>query len=900
MVLILMISTLQKTVAQTVLNRPVTGNFDNITVVEFLEILENRMQIRIYYDPGKIPFFKHSYHFDSVPLYQAVDQFLKGSTLDLIKYKENLLIAEKDFITAEIIEELIAKWKNGTFTKPLASTALERSVNLGDSLNPSKEIVAVRGAISDKYTGEPVIGAVIKDEESNLGTTTDENGIFEMQSKPGKYHFNVSYLGYQDIDLTLGWYRSDSLDLQMEVFALDLSEIIVEATAQQDKVEETQIGIELINTREIKELPSLLGEADVLKSIERLPGVNTVSEASAGFNVRGGNIDQNLMLLDNAVLFNASHALGFFSIFNPDAVRSVSLYKGNIPAQFGGRLSSVLNVDLKDGNLRRWRGGGAVSLASARIAAEGPIGEKTALLVGGRSSYSNWLLKLFKNPDIRNSKFTFNDIVVKLSHTFSEKNFASITAYRSDDYFRYSDEFGYEWTTNLLSFRWRYLVNDQMTLASHISTGQYSSGQFIPQGDLASNLLNGINNVKLGSNLSYQNDHHLLNTGFEGIRYQMNPEEIKPLTEFSDIVEQRLDKNKAYEWAIYANDEIKLTSSLSVSVGLRLANFLSLGPSEVRVYEPGKPRSEENIVESRTISDNKKEISFTAFEPRVSLNYKIGSKKSFKFSYNRVNQFLHLISNTVSPTPVDIWQLSNTYFRPEIGDNFSLGFFHNPGEQWKYSVEGFYKTIEQFPQFKDFAELQLNRYLETELLLGSARSHGLEFGLERKSGKLTGSLAYTYSKSEARTNGTLEEESINNNAWYPVHYDQPHQINFQLQWEVDPVQKIYLGFTYKSGRPITVPIATYRVQDVLITHYSDRNQFRVPHFQRIDFGYTIDRSQAKLKGVRSSFVLSFINLLGRSNPYTIYFRRDSLNIQRAYKLSILGTLFPSLNWNYNF
>lgn len=245
-------------------------------------------------------------------------------------------------------------------------------------------------------------------------------------------------------------------------------------------------------------------------------------------------------------------------------------------------------------------------------------------------------------------------------------------------------------------------------------------------------------------------------------------------------------------------------------------------------------------------------------------------------------------------------QLSNTYFKPEIGSSYSVGYFQNIGQKWSYSIEGFYKTIDHFPQFKDFAELHLNETLETQLLVGDAKSYGVEFELERKTGRLTGAVAYTYSRSQAQTKGLIREEIINNNQWYPVHFDQPHQLNFELQWTIDPIQKIYLGISYKSGRPITAPFATFALQDVLITHYTQRNQFRIPYFQRIDFGYTLDRSQVKLKGVRSNFVFSFINLFGRSNPYLIYFRRDSRNIQRAYKLSILGTLFPSLNWNFTF
>ncbi len=899
-IILLCLSTVHFTWSQGLLNTRVSGTYHNITIVEFFEILENRYNIIIYYDPGKVPFFAKSFVFDEVPLFEAVQLFLKGSNLDLIKYREHLLIANKDYITAKFIEDLIGKWEDGTFKKPITSEAMMLEFYFGDSLNPPPGKIIFSGSIRDKYSQDPVIGAVVKDQNSDFGTTTDETGSFEIEFLPGQHHYLVSYLGYQDMELDLQCYESAAVQLEMEVFALNLSEVLVEATAQQDKVAETQIGIEMISTKEIRELPSLLGEADVLKSIERLPGVNTVSEASAGFNVRGGNIDQNLILLDDGILFNASHALGFFSIINPDAIRSVSLYKGNIPAQYGGRLSSVLRVDLREGNAVKWRGSGAVSLASSRLVLDGPVSAKTSVLLGARSSYSNWLLKLFRNPDINNSRFNFNDFVIKISHQLSNQHLLSASGYLSNDYFRYAKEFGYEWSSKLFNIRWRYLINSNLSLATSFSAGTYDSGQFIPEGDNAFNLMNGISYEKINSNLSFQNKKHFLNLGIEAIWLKMDPERLTPFESSSDIQPDIIPKDQGLELAIYINDEIQISPNFSVSGGLRFVNYSALGPSDLNFYDPDQPLSPGSVIETRSVQKNKEIISYPAIEPRISANFQIATAKSIKFSYNRINQFIHLLSNSTNPTPVDIWQLSNLYFKPETGQNYSVGYFQRINEKWNYSLEGFYKKIDRFPQFKDLATLLQNEQLETELILGLGRAYGLEFGTEFTTAKWRGTLAYTYGRSEAKTNGQFREEIINQNRWYPANFDQPHQLNFQIQYTMDPIQKVFIGFTFKSGRPITVPIANYAVQGVIVTHFSERNEFRIPSFQRVDFGYTIDRSEVKLKGIRSTFTLSFINLLGRSNPYTIYFRHDSENIQRAYQLSILGTVIPSLNWNFTF
>ena len=884
---------------QGILTRPVSGNFADITLIEFLEILENRYQAKFYYDPVKVPYYQQTFAFEETPLYQALGKFLEGSTLDVIKYEDAIVLANKLTVTAEEIQDIIAKWEAGTFTKPISYEALELNLYFGDSLQPARQ-VQLSGYVKDKYTGSPIIGAVIQDQNSGLGTSTDENGYYELAQPSGAYQFLISYLGYQNIELNLGWFASASHDFEMQVNALNLSEVVVEATALQDKVEETQLGVEALSIKEIREIPALLGEADVLKSLEQLPGVTTAGEASSGFNVRGGNTDQNLIVLDDALLFNASHALGFFSIFNADAVRNVQLYKGSIPAQYGGRLSSVLQVETKDGNLKKWHGRGGVGIASARLVMDGPLTSSTGLVLGVRSSYSNWLLRAIRKSTVKNSRIYFGDAIFKLTQRINDKHSLSLTGYGSTDLFEFNEEFGYSWSSLLGSLKWRYLINNRYSLSTSLVRGLYDSNQFVPTGENAFDLFNGIGYWKFRSNLSFQNEDHFINAGVEGIHLDMDPEKVLPYNEISGIKPLNILKDQGIELAAYINDEYAISPRFSISAGLRYVYFAALGPSELRTYDPEQPRSGQTII-TREIFDGSGVIkSYQGIEPRFTLNYRMDESQAFKVAYNRVNQFIHLMSGTASATPVDIWQLSNLYLPAQKANNYSVGWFYNASEKWGFSLEGFYKTIDDLPQFKDLASLLLNENIETELLLGEGRSFGGELSIEKKSGKWSGNLAYTYSRSQARSNGTFAEEIINGNEWYFASFDQPHQLNLQFRRSPNPVQHLSINFVYKTGRPITAPVANYAVQDILITHYADRNTFRIPAYHRLDIGYTIDKSQSKLKGFTSSFTASFYNFYGRKNAYSIYFRRTENNIQRAYKLSILGSVFPSLTWNFTF
>ena len=883
------------------LDTEVTGVYQDMSVVEFLQVMENKLGITFYYHPARIPYYKQSFTFTRTPLWKALGSFLEGSGLDVIKYQDQgIVLANKHGISREQVLSLIQNWEDGTFTKPVILEPQQISLLFGDSSSLLRA-VEFEGTVTDPYSGQPIIGAIVQVAASGLGTSTDENGFFQLTFPSGFHQVAISYLGYQSIDLRLRIHKPAQHDFELQVQALNLSEVVVEATEIQDKVEDTQLGVEAISMREVRELPAFLGEADVVKSLERLPGVSTAGEASAGFNVRGGNVDQNLVLLDDALLFNSSHALGLFSIFNPDAVRSVALYKGNIPGQFGGRLSSVLQVNLKSGNFEKWHGSGGIGLASSRIVVDGPIvREKSSLLLGARASYSSWMLKLLRDENVRNSRVSFADLVAKFEQKIGTRQSITATAYYSYDLFQFASDFGYNWQSLIGSVAWRFLIDNNTSLSNQFSIGNYSSDQFTPEGPESFRLTNGIQYQKNRTHLTFQNKSHFLNVGIDVIHYQMGAERLRPFDQESLIDPRDLSKNQAWEFSGYINDEFEISSKLTASIGLRYSYFLGIGPVTRRTYEPDRVKTPSSVATEDIIPKGHRESNYAGFEPRLAFRLIVAPRSSLKISYNRLNQYIHLISNTAAPTPIDIWQLSTANIAPQRAQNFAFGYFQNIGKSFAYSVEGFYKTIENLPIPRNLPELILNPYLETELVPAKGKSYGVEFLFEKKEGDWSGNFNYTYSRSLAQTTSSLPEDIVNEGDWFAASFDQPHQFSLDLKRQINPVQSFVVNFTYKTGRPITVPISGYDVTGIVVTHFSDRNVVRVPAYHRLDFGYTVDKSRSKLKGVKHSFSVSLYNLYSRKNAFSVFFKRDSRNIQRSYRLAVLASAFPSFTWNFSF
>jgi len=891
--------------AQTVFDQTVSGEYNKKTLLEILQDIEKQVTVKFYFDPDDLPYYRLDETYDDMRLNEVLQDLCYGKNLVFSNFGDNrIIITQRGELNKANAENLIRRWEAGEVTLPNIDEPEVIELTIGQAENAATTPVILSGKILDGATKEPIIGATITHEtKTDVGTATDVFGAFKLKLEPGSHELLLRYIGYQPILLQLNIFQNGEAEFNMAASVLQLDEVIVQAQAADENVRSAQMGVEALSPQTIKELPSFLGEADVIKSLQTLPGVSTVGEGATGFNVRGGSIDQNLIIQDEAPVFNSSHVLGFFSTFNPDVVRNVTLYKGNIPAQYGGRLSSVLDVEFKDGNFKNIAGEGGIGLVSSRLTLEGPISKNnTSFLVGGRTSYSDWLLRRIELPDAKRSSAYFCDIIGKISHRFNSNSDLSISYYNSYDFFRFAEEFGFTWRTQLATLTWQQIWADQLSSTFTGGWGDYTSSQFDPIGVDAFTLDNGLEYYKAKHNFFYTpTPDHAINAGAALTYYDMHPEQLFPRGDISSIAEQKIQKDQGYELAFYANDEYTINSFLSVSLGLRYAIYQNVGPRNVPVYNEEGPRQVGSVVDTLAFQQGEPIETYNGFEPRVSMKFQLSPSSSVKMSYNRMQQFIHLISNTAAATPVDVWQVSNSFIQPQRANNFGIGYFKNLNSNlWETSLEVYYRSIEDQLTFKDLPELLLNDQLETENLAGDGRAYGAELYIKKNSGRWSGWLSYAYARSELRVQGDFLEETINDGEWFPADYDQPHQLTLFVRNEVTPNQVFTANFTYRTGRPITAPIANYFIGTAIIPQYSDRNQFRIPDYHRLDLAYTFDNTKAKLKGFRSSFTVAIYNVYFRENPFSVFFRRDSRNIPQAYRLAVLGTAFPSFTWNFKF
>lgn len=883
----------------------ITGDYRGISIIDLLAHLKNKYPVMFYFNPEEIPAYEVNLQFREAPFYEALNDILSGTGLVYAPLQPGeVVIVPKQSLNKEYAESLKKKWEDGTFRWPEYGGSRELPLQYGTPGNAKAGAkITFSGVVRDEKTGEPITGATLLARGSQRGTATDAQGKFLLEFTPGEYTIDVQYIGYESLVIQLSIYAKGEAGLEMAAAAFNLEEVIIKAKADDSNVRSTQIGVENLSVKTIKQLSSLLGEADVLKSLETLAGVSTVGEGASGVNVRGGNIDQNLIMQDGAPILNSSHALGFFSAFNPDVIGSVSLYKGSIPAQFGGRVSSVLDVQLRDGNYQQWSASGGIGLAFGRLTIEGPIiRDRLSVIAGGRLSYSDWMLRTVRTPNVKRSAVAFSDYTIKVSQKIGTKHLLSLSGYQSNDYFRYSNEFGYAWSTQLLTASWNYLISDRLSAGVKLIGGDYKSHLFEPTGGEAFDLTGGIRYYSGKASVFYQQSATLqLTSGIEWNRYEPKPEEVSPKGENSTIAPKTVDKDLGEEYGAFVNGEWTINPRISVSGGLRYSFYRQLGPRSVYLYEEGLPVEPSNTIDTVLYASGKTIQTYGGIEPRISFKYELGRDRSVKLSYNRLYQYLHLVSNTAAATPVDLWQVSTLHIAPQSANVYSMGYFQNFRQTlWQFSIELYYKQLENLLTYKELPQLLLNEQLETALLPAKGKAYGFEVSVKKTSGKWSGQLAYTFSRSFLRTHSAFPWENINEAKWFPANFDQPHQINLVLRNQMSPVHSITFNFTFRTGRPFTIPTANYLVDGVVITHYSPRNEGRLPAYHRLDFSFSSDKTQTKEKGYRSSLTFSFYNLYAHKNTFSVYYRRSVNNQQQAYRLAVIGTIIPAISYNFIF
>lgn len=765
----------------------------------------------------------------------------------------------------------------------------------------------LKGIVSEEKNNETLIGVSIIFPELKTGTTTNEYGFYSITLPKGTYKIIISYLGFTTISETITLSENLTKNFNLTDSLETLNEIVLTENIEKVNIQAPQMSVNRLTASSIKEIPVVLGEADIIKAITLLPGVTSAGEGASGFNVRGGSVDQNLILLDEATIFNSSHLFGFFSVFNPDAIKDLKLYKGGIPARYGGRVSSVLDIYQKEGNSNAFHANGGVGLVSSRLLIEGPLKkDEGSFLFGGRSSYAHLFLPLF---DVDNSAY-FYDLNAKLSYKLNNRNSIYLSGYFGRDVFRISETFDNTYGNTVLNFRWNHLLTNKLfSNVSLIYSDYYYS---LKLSFVEFDWVSGIKNFNLKYDFKhYISDKFKLQYGLNSIYYKFNPGDINPTSETSGINPFKLIDKFALENAIYLDAEQKVSDKLALSYGFRLSSFLRLGQDELnlyenneavvfnedfQIYEKAEPIGTESFKRNDIIS------SFFNIEPRVSLAYQINSSNSIKASYNKMSQYLHLLSNTSSPTPLDIWTPSGKYVKPQLLNQFAIGYFKNlKNNRYSLELESFYKTVKNRIDYIDGADLIANNAIEQVVLNGEAKAYGLEFLLKKNEGKFKGWLAYTLSKSKQQTKGrTATETGINNGEWYNTPYDKTHDISFTGSYGLNKKIKINANFLFQTGQPSTFPNGQYTYNGVTIPNYNSRNSDRLPAYHRLDASVTYNPKPEKTKGWQSYWVFGIYNIYNRKNAASISFGQNKdTKVNEAYRLSIFG-IVPSISYNFKF
>lgn len=771
------------------------------------------------------------------------------------------------------------------------------------------------GTISEANSNETLIGVTIAFPDINTGVTTNEYGFYSITLPQGEYNVVVSYLGFQDIRETITLNSDTRRDFSLLEEAEELEEVVVTDDVERLDIRKPQMSVNTMAVQTIKQIPVVLGEADVIKSLLLLPGVSNAGEASSGFNVRGGAADQNLILLDEATIFNSSHLFGFFSVFNPDAIKDVKLFKGGIPARYGGRVSSVLEIFQKEGNSKDFKVNGGIGAVASRLLLEGPIlKDRTAFLIGGRASYAHLFLPLF---DVDNKAY-FYDLNTKINHKINDRNSIFLSGYFGRDLFSISDRFVNTYGNAVGNFRWNHLFSDKLFSNLSVIYSDYFYG--LELDFVGFEWDSGIQNFNLKYDLKhYINNKLQINYGLNNTYYVFNPGRIKPNSPNSGILEEQLTKKYANENAVYIDIEHQISENLSLEYGLRASQFNRLGQDKFYVYENDNPVEfdpftlvyrEATPIDTINPGRGGTLKKFFNLEPRISASYNFKGQSSIKASYTRLAQYLHLLSNTSSPTPLDVWTPSGPFVKPQLLDQYALGYFRNiKGGDYSFETEGFYKDIANRIDYIDGANLIANNAIERIILNGQARAYGLEFLIRKNEGRLTGWLAYTWSKSEQRTPGrnlgidtgrSDLETGINQGEWYSTPYDKRHDLSIYGSYNLNKKWSFNANFIFQTGQPTNYPVGQFEFEGLTVPYYGLRNKERLPDYHRLDVSAILTPKRNQRKKVQSEWVFSIYNLYSRKNAASINFREnEDTGRNEAIRTSIFG-IIPAITYNFRF
>ncbi|MBN1596690.1 MAG: carboxypeptidase-like regulatory domain-containing protein [Bacteroidales bacterium] len=895
--------------AQDINSLRLSGIKEKVSAEQYISNIDKSLGYRFFYADGLLSNVYFNESDSGKLLIDVLNEKLADKGITYLIYKEtNIVFVKREQLDLRDRARYAQIDENGGYYS---------TVDIGDPMLAGKyKTATLKGFIRNGKTGEPLPGAVIYIEDADIGAVTDFAGFYNVQLPVGKSVIIFSYVGFEEREIKMNMISPGEFDVELFESTIAIDQVVITSNSDAN-VTSTEISIIRLDAKTINNIPLLMGEPDLMKAMTLLPGIQSAGDLASGFNVRGGSADQNLVLLDDVPVYNSNHLFGMYSVIDTRIIKNLELYKGGAPARFGGRASSVMDVELDEGNYKKFEGNGALGIFSSKLSLQGPIKkEKSSFVIGVRMTYSDWILMKVPDMDIYKSRASFYDFNTKLNFILNHKNRVSFFSYLSTDHFNLAGETDYRYTNRLGSLKWNQIANEKLTYSLSVFASNYQSeATDIENVANASTVTSGITQTGTKFRLLFMpGNKHSVDGGLDVNYFIFSPGEKKPYGSVSSVGNEKLENEQSVQAAAYIQDVFSLGSIISVSAGLRYSQYLLLGPAQVNIYENEEEISAETFTGTDEFSSGDIVKTYGGFEPRVSARINVGASSSLKLGYSRNIQYLHILSNSTVVIPTDTWISSNTYIKPAVSDQVVMGFFRNYHKGGiETSVELYYKITENVLEFKDGAQLVMNEYIERDILSAALQAYGIEFLLRKNSGRLTGWLSYAYSRSFLTTSGAVTEELINDGRKFPSNYDKPHDLSLVSTFKISRRFTVSATFLYSTGRPATFPESKipifgnpYSISADHLVQYSDRNKYRMKDYHRMDISLIWDTSLKKNKKIYTSWILSIYNVYGRKNVYTNFYKKEIPNRRNDYRkyafyeLSVIGIPIPSLTYSIRF
>ncbi|OHT46153.1 TonB-dependent receptor [Flavobacterium tructae] len=891
-------------------DQKISINYNNINRIEVLKKIEASTNYKFYFQKEWIDNnVLISGDYSNKAIQDVLSKIFEDTDLNFFITKNKVILTKNSIIYDKFQNDKVKAGNIPIFFQQYDSVKKNKTDQAApialigkESIDSETDFYTISGYITDLKDGKPLADITVKAKNTTATTVTNAQGFYSLKLPVGLATIEIESLLYNNTARKIMIYSDGTLDFPIIEKINQLKEVLVKGKNSQN-IRTAITGVTTIEAEGVKTVPLVLGERDVLKIALTIPGIKTAGEGSSGFNVRGGKEDQNLMLLDNGTIYNPAHLFGFFSSLNPYTINKVDIYKGGIPSEFGGRLSSVFDITSKNGNTEKFSGEGGIGPVTSNLTASIPVVKgKASLLLGGRATYSDWILKTLDDENLKNSQASFYDLFAKYSHKINKNNTVEGTAYYSKDKYSITPDSLYQYSNRLISLKWKHAFNEKNNSELNVSNSEYKFSidyeSVNPESFIFKYKINETQaSLKFNSEL---NSKHKFTYGISSKLYNVSPGELNPNGETSIVTPIKVDNEKGLESALFFSDKFKITEKLLLDVGARYSLYAALGASTQKIYKEDVPKTPSTVIEEKTYGNNKVITTYGGFEPRLALRYIFDESLFVKAGFDKNYQYIHLLTNNTTQSPTDTWKLSDLNVKPQSGLQYSLGIFKKLDyKDIELSLEGYYKTSKNILDYKVGANLLLNKDLETELLQGNGKAYGVEFLLKKSTGRLNGWLGYTYSRTFIKLDSKFNDEKVNNGAYFPTNFDKPHDVSIVMNYKFTHRYSFSSNFVYQTGRPITYPIGKYNYNGAEYTLYSDRNKYRIPDYYRLDIGLNIEGNHKIKKLAHSFWNISIYNVLGRNNPYSIFFVTKEGQV-KAYQTSIFSVPIPTITYNFKF